>query len=32
MDGLLSLVIPVYNEAESLGPLVDEIDEGLAAH
>ena len=32
MDDLLSLVIPVYNEAESLGPLVDEIDEGLAAH
>jgi glycosyltransferase involved in cell wall biosynthesis len=30
MDGLLSLVIPVYNEAESLGPLVAEIDEALA--
>jgi glycosyltransferase involved in cell wall biosynthesis len=32
MDGLLSLVIPVYNEADSLEPLVAEIDEALAAH
>jgi glycosyltransferase involved in cell wall biosynthesis len=31
MDGLLSLVIPVYNEADSLEPLVTEIDEALAA-
>jgi glycosyltransferase involved in cell wall biosynthesis len=31
MDGLLSLVIPVYNEADSLDPLVAEIDEALAA-
>ena len=31
MDGLLSLVIPVYNEADSLAPLVAEIDEALAA-
>ena len=31
MDGLLSLVIPVYNEADSLTPLVAEIDEALAA-
>ena len=31
MDGLLSLVIPVYNEADSLEPLVAEIDESLAA-
>lgn len=30
MDGLLSLVIPVYNEADSLVPLVAEIDESLA--
>lgn len=29
MDGLLSLVIPVYNEADSLEPLVREIDEAL---
>jgi glycosyltransferase involved in cell wall biosynthesis len=32
MDGLLSLVIPVYNEADSLLPLVAEIDEALAEH
>jgi glycosyltransferase involved in cell wall biosynthesis len=32
MDGLLSLVIPVYNEADSVTPLVAEIDEALAAH
>ena len=32
MDGLLSLVIPVYNEADSLEPLVAEIDEALAAY
>ena len=32
MDGLLSLVIPVYNEADSLTPLVAEIDEALAAY
>ena len=31
MDGLLSLVIPVYNEADSLVPLVAEIDEALAS-
>jgi glycosyltransferase involved in cell wall biosynthesis len=30
MAGLLSLVIPVYNEADSLGPLLAEIDEALA--
>jgi glycosyltransferase involved in cell wall biosynthesis len=29
MAGLLSLVIPVYNEADSLEPLVAEIDESL---
>jgi glycosyltransferase involved in cell wall biosynthesis len=29
MDGLLSLVIPVFNEADSLCPLVAEIDEAL---
>ena len=32
MDGLLSLVIPVYNEADSLEPLVAEIDEALATY
>jgi glycosyltransferase involved in cell wall biosynthesis len=32
MDGLLSLVIPVFNEADSLAPLVAEIDEALAAY
>ncbi len=31
MAGLLSLVIPVYNEADSLEPLVAEIDESLRA-
>jgi glycosyltransferase involved in cell wall biosynthesis len=31
MDGLLSLVIPVYNEADSLAPLVAEIDAALTA-
>ena len=31
MASLLSLVIPVYNEADSLQPLVDEIDAALAA-
>ena len=31
MAGLLSLVIPVYNEADSLEPLVAEIDESLQA-
>ena len=31
MTRLLSLVVPVYNEADSLGPLVAEIDEALAA-
>ena len=31
MGSLLSLVIPVYNEADSLVPLVAEIDEALAA-
>jgi glycosyltransferase involved in cell wall biosynthesis len=32
MSTMLSLVIPVYNEADSLVPLVGEIDEALAAH
>ena len=32
MSSLLSLVIPVYNEADSLVPLVDEIDEALATY
>ena len=32
MGSLLSLVIPVYNEADSLAPLVAEIDEALAAY
>ncbi len=32
MGSLLSLVIPVYNEADSLVPLVDEIDEALATY
>ena len=32
MSSLLSLVIPVYNEADSLVPLVDEIDEALASY
>jgi glycosyltransferase involved in cell wall biosynthesis len=32
MGSLLSLVIPVYNEADSLVPLVEEIDEALAAY
>jgi glycosyltransferase involved in cell wall biosynthesis len=32
MDGLLSLVIPVYNEEDSLEPLVAEIDEALATY
>ena len=32
MSSLLSLVIPVYNEAASLAPLVDEIDEALATY
>lgn len=32
MSSLLSLVIPVYNEADSLAPLVAEIDEALAAY
>ena len=31
MSSLLSLVIPVYNEADSLQPLVAEIDEALTA-
>ena len=31
MASLLSLVIPVYNEADSLEPLVAEIDEALSA-
>lgn len=31
MASLLSLVIPVYNEADSLEPLVAEIDEALLA-
>jgi glycosyltransferase involved in cell wall biosynthesis len=31
MDGLLSLVIPVYNEADSLALLVAEIDDALNA-
>ena len=31
MASLLSLVIPVYNEADSLLPLVDEIDAALTA-
>ena len=30
MAGFLSLVIPVYNEADSLEPLVAEIDQALA--
>jgi glycosyltransferase involved in cell wall biosynthesis len=30
MAALLSLVIPVYNEADSLAPLVTEIDESLS--
>jgi len=30
MAALLSLVIPVFNEADSVGRLVDEIDEALA--
>jgi glycosyltransferase involved in cell wall biosynthesis len=30
MEATLSLVVPVYNEAESLEPLVDEIDEAVA--
>jgi len=29
MDGLLSLVIPVYNEVASLAPLLDELDAAL---
>ena len=29
MDGLLSLVIPVYNEADSLAPLLDEVEAAL---
>ena len=32
MGSLLSLVIPVYNEADSLVPLVAEIDEALATY
>jgi glycosyltransferase involved in cell wall biosynthesis len=32
MGSLLSLVIPVYNEADSIAPLVAEIDEALAAY
>jgi glycosyltransferase involved in cell wall biosynthesis len=32
MSSLLSLVIPVYNEADSLVPLVSEIDEALASY
>jgi glycosyltransferase involved in cell wall biosynthesis len=32
MSSLLSLVIPVYNEADSLVPLVSEIDEALATY
>ena len=32
MGSLLSLVIPVYNEADSLVPLVAEIDEALDAY
>jgi glycosyltransferase involved in cell wall biosynthesis len=32
MGSLLSLVIPVYNEADSLVPLVSEIDEALATY
>ena len=31
MEPTLSLVIPVFNEADSLEPLVDEIDEALGA-
>lgn len=31
MNGTLSLVIPVFNETESLEPLVGEIDEALAS-
>lgn len=30
MEGLLSLVIPVYNEADSLEPLLGEIDAAVA--
>ena len=30
MDGLLSLVIPVYNEVASLGPLLDELEVAIA--
>jgi glycosyltransferase involved in cell wall biosynthesis len=30
MNGLLSLVIPVYNEVASLAPLLDELDAALA--
>jgi glycosyltransferase involved in cell wall biosynthesis len=30
MDGLLSLVIPVYNEVDSLAPLLDELDVAVA--
>jgi glycosyltransferase involved in cell wall biosynthesis len=32
MSSLLSLVIPVYNEADSLVPLASEIDEALATY
>jgi len=32
MSALLSLVIPVYNEADSLRPLVVEIDEALTGY
>jgi len=32
MGSLLSLLIPVYNEADSLVPLVGEIDEALASY
>jgi glycosyltransferase involved in cell wall biosynthesis len=32
MGSLLSLVIPVYNEADSLAPLVGETDEALATY
>jgi glycosyltransferase involved in cell wall biosynthesis len=30
MDGLLSLVIPVFNEVASLAPLLDELDAAIA--
>lgn len=30
MQGLLSIVVPLYNEADSLGPLLAEIDAAMA--